>query len=196
MLFFFLNWQLLKKKKRFVKWFDYDMKPDWLYSLQLPPNERRVHVPGGLGGATLQRNLCPRFLRRRLPGALLVRQRWRVPRRHRTLSVHARIHGQQPAVASSQPHSCDVANDPSTLHFWGQFCLVVYRANFLTCLGSIKVGNPCSSSYWLWPPHPPGSSLRESMQKRHLRQKLLPRMFLQELCGLLTHRRRLLLQRR
>lgn len=128
------------------------MKPDWLHSLQLPPNERRVHVPGGLGGATLQRNLCPRFLRRRLPGALLVRQRWRVPRRHRTLSVHARIHGQQPAVASSQPHSCDVANDPSTLHFWGQFCLVVYRANFLTCLGSIKVGKPCSSSYWLWPP--------------------------------------------
>lgn len=47
----------------------------WFFVVQLPPDERRVHLPAGLGGTVVQRDVRSRFLRPRLPGALSVRER-------------------------------------------------------------------------------------------------------------------------
>lgn len=66
---------------------------------QLPPYARRVRLPAGLGRPALQRELPTGHARARLPGALPVSARWRLPCRQRPLPVRTRLHGE----AASRP---------------------------------------------------------------------------------------------
>lgn len=66
----------------------------WFFVVQLPPDERRVHLPAGLGGTVVQRDVRSRFLRPGLPGALSVRERGGVRRRHGGMPVCPRVYGE------------------------------------------------------------------------------------------------------
>lgn len=61
---------------------------------QLPPDERGVLVPAGLGRPALQRELPAGHARARLPGALPLPPRRRVPARQRPVPLCARLHGE------------------------------------------------------------------------------------------------------
>lgn len=61
---------------------------------QLPPYAWRVRLPARLGGPTLQRELPTGHARARLPGALPLSARWRLPCRQRPLPVRTRLHGE------------------------------------------------------------------------------------------------------
>lgn len=61
---------------------------------QLPPDERGVLLPAGLGGPPLQRELPAGHARARVPGALSLPARWRLPGYQRPLSVRAGLHGE------------------------------------------------------------------------------------------------------
>lgn len=61
---------------------------------QLPPDERGVFVPAGLGRPPLQRELPAGHARARLPGALPLPARRRLPARQRPLPVRAGLHGE------------------------------------------------------------------------------------------------------
>ena len=66
---------------------------------QLPPDERGVLVPAGLGGPPLQRELPAGHARAGLPGALPLPSRRRLPARQRPLPVRARLHGEDSPAA-------------------------------------------------------------------------------------------------
>lgn len=66
---------------------------------QLPPDERGVLVPAGLGGPPLQRELPAGHARAGLPGALPLPSRRRLPARQRPLPVRARLHGEASPTA-------------------------------------------------------------------------------------------------
>lgn len=95
---------------------------------QLPPDERGVLVPAGLGGPPLQRELPAGHARAGLPGALPLPSRRRLPARQRPLPVRARLHGEASPTArevrkrlreSARPsHEC--AHPPP--HFQGPHC--------------------------------------------------------------------------
>lgn len=70
---------------------------------QLPPDERGVLVPTGLGGPSLQRELPAGHARAGLPGALPLPARRRLPAGQRPLPVCARLYGEaRPAMGMTR----------------------------------------------------------------------------------------------
>lgn len=84
---------------------------------QLPPDERGVLVPAGLGWPPLQRELPARHARARLPGALPLPARRRLPARQRPLPVRARLHGEtrpaaRPGAGEAEEPAPSLARPP------------------------------------------------------------------------------------